>query len=131
MAGLATLLLATLFLLRSWLGMGMLGTRWQRRIARCLLERRDLSFQRGNALFLVIDDRLQQRPEFGRQRGQLFGGDRGRHEDHVADFANCAKRNFTSRLCRGVNGYKRKPNGPQLEAILILDLTLLIARLRI
>ena len=97
------------------LRMGMFGTRWKRRIPRRFSHSRfqihNLLFQFGDSLFIMINHRLQQRPKFRRQRGQLLCCDGGmQHDNHVADFDNRAKTNFTRPLGRGVNGYR---NGRQ------------------
>ena len=88
--------------------MRMFAARRQRRIPRCLLRRSQFGFQSRNPPLIVIDHRLQQRLEFRRQGGHLFGRDRRRqlrHTDHVANFANGAKTDLMLTLPWGVNGY--------------------------
>ncbi|MDP3138810.1 MAG: hypothetical protein Q8N17_21060 [Burkholderiaceae bacterium] len=86
--------LAALRFLRRGFGVRMLGAGRQGRIAGRFLERGDLGFERGDAPFVMVAHRLQQRPKLGRQGGNLFGSHRRwllRHAEDVADFEACAK----------------------------------------
>lgn len=83
--------------------MGMLSTRRQGRIARRFLQCRNFCLHRSQPRQQNPNDRLRLRwlP------GNHFLGNQyvRRHKEHVADFAICAKPNFTPRLLQGVNGY--------------------------
>ena len=68
----------------------------------------DLGLQVRDLPRIMVDHRLQQRPELGRQAGQLLRRDRQRrHGGDVADFRRRAKANPPRSLPWGVNGYWR------------------------
>ncbi len=76
---------------RSGFGVGMLGTGRQRRILRGLVHSAppliELPFQLRDPCLIVVNDRLHQRPEVGRQGGELFRRDRRLWRGHACDVA--------------------------------------------
>jgi hypothetical protein len=88
---------------RGRFGVGMLAAGGQRGVVGRLFQRRDLLFQFGDPAFIVLDDRLHDRPDLGSEGVQLLRRDRRRR--HAADVAESRKSGNPNFTHRAVNGY--------------------------